>query len=103
MEIVSAPHRPAGASPDIYAADGRPRFFSDPAMDRFAASFAMLASEVWVAREQIATLTDILKKKGAVTAEDFVEAQTSAAANAARDSELGLYIKRVLGPLREPE
>lgn len=100
---MSAPHRPAGAPPDIYAADGRPRFFSDPAMDRFAASFAMLASEVWVAREQIATLTEILKRKGAVTAEDFAEAQASAAANAARDGELSVYINRVLGPLREPK
>lgn len=100
---MTGPVRPEGAPADIYAADGRPRFFADPAMDRFAASFAMLASEVWVAREQIATLTDILRAKGAVTSGDFAEAQKSAAANAARDGELAAYIKRVLGPLREPD
>lgn len=100
---MSGAERPDGAPPGIYGSDGRPHFFADPAMDRFAASFAMLASEVWIAREQIATLTDILRAKGAVTAHDFAEAQKSAAANAARDGELGAYIKRVLGPLREPD
>lgn len=29
--------RPEGAPPGLYGADGEPRFFADPGMDRFVA------------------------------------------------------------------
>jgi hypothetical protein len=91
---------PPGAPANIYGADGRPRFFADPAMDRFAAAFSNLVGEVWVTRELLANLIDLACKKGFITAEE-IAAHAATAGEAAREAELKAYVHRVLGPLRE--
>jgi hypothetical protein len=98
---VSEDLKPQDGPPGIYGPDGRPQFFADPAMDRFAAAFAMLASEVWVVKETLANLMALAEAKGVVTAEDIRAYAASAAGSAARDGELQTYIHRVLGPMRE--
>ncbi len=78
---------PPGAGP-IYGADGRPQFFGDPAVDRFAASLLNLASEVWVQEERIMAL----------------ESRADAAGPPPdRDALLSSFIARVFAPLREDQ
>jgi hypothetical protein len=93
--------RPADAPGPIYGPDGRATFFSDPAMDRFAAAFARLAGEVWVVKEQLATLIEAADAKGVLTAAE-VRAHAEAAA-ATREKELSAFVHRVLGPMREED
>ncbi len=78
---------PEGAPAGIYGPDGRPRFFTDPAVDRFVAALLNLASEVWVQEERLLAL-----EAGARPDE------------AAKDPEAALkaFIDRVFAPLREP-
>jgi hypothetical protein len=79
--------KPEDAPAGIYGPDGRPQFFTDPAMDRFVAAFLNLASEVWVQEERILAL----------------EAQADPPrANPDRDVVLKAFIDRVFSPLREP-
>lgn len=91
MAALSDPENPLappeGAPAGIYGPDGRPRFFSDPAMDRFIATLLNLASEVWVQEERLLALE--------------TEAHPH---EAARDPEgvLRAFIDRVFAPLREP-
>ena len=77
--------RPADAPPGIYGPDGRPQFFSDPAMDRFVACLLNLASEVWVQQEQILAL----------------QASAAGAPPIDRDAASKAFIDRVFAPLRE--
>ena len=77
--------RPADAPPGLYGPDGRPQFFSDPAMDRFVACLLNLASEVWVQQEQILAL----------------QASAPGAPSIDRDAASLAFINRVLAPLRE--
>lgn len=86
------------ASP-LYGPDGRPTFFSDPAMDRFTSAFLNLASEVWVQNERIANLTAALTANGGAAADAVTTRDVEA--DAARDAELNSFLERVLGPLRE--
>lgn len=78
---------PEGAPAGIYGPDGRPRFFSDPAVDRFVAALLNLASEVWVQEERLLALE-----------------ATARPQEAAKDPEAVLksFIERVFAPLREP-
>ncbi len=92
---------PADAPGPIYGPDGRAAFFTDPAMDRFAAAFTRLAGEVWVVKEQLATLLEAADAKGALTAAE-VRAHAEAAA-ARREEELAAFVNRVLGPMREED
>ncbi len=78
------PLRPEDAPPGLYGPDGRPQFFTDPAMDRFVAALLNLASEVWAQQEQLMSLQP-------------------AAATIDRDEALKGFIDRVFAPLREPE
>lgn len=81
------PLQPADAPSGLYGPDGRPKFFSDPATDRFVASLLNLASEVWVQQERLLAL----------------EARDGAGGDAApdRDALLKQFIDRVFAPLRE--
>jgi hypothetical protein len=92
--------KPADAPGAIYGPDGRPTFFSDPAIDRFAAAFTRLVGEVWVVKELIANLIETAEAKGALTAAD-IRAHAEGAGAAAREEELATFVRRVLGPMRE--
>ena len=87
MNADDASPSPQDGPSGIYGPDGRPQFFTDPAMDRFVATLLNLASEVWVQEERILSL----------------EAKDASAEAPAldRDSLLKGFIDRVFAPLRE--
>jgi hypothetical protein len=101
VEAVSEILKPHDAPPGIYGPDGRPHFFSDPAMDRFAAAFTMLAAEVWVVKETLANIQALAEEKGVRTAAEVRAVAAGAEGSAARDAELAAFLHRVLGPMRE--
>lgn len=76
--------RPTGAPANIYGPDGRPRFFSDVAMDRFVAVILNMASEMWVMEERLRLL-----EGGEAASEESREAGVTA------------YVDRLFEPLRE--
>jgi hypothetical protein len=94
------PLKPADGPPAIYGPDGKPQFFTDPAMDRFAAAFTVLAQEVWVIKEALANLAEAADAKGAVTRAD-IDAVLAAGGDARRDAGMQAFVHRVLGPVRE--
>lgn len=53
-----APLLPDDAPPELYDSEGRPRFFAEPAMDRFVAVVMNLAQEVWVQEERLLALEE---------------------------------------------
>ncbi len=84
-----------------YGPDGRPVFFTDPAIDRFVSVLLNLASELWVQTERVATLSELMESKGLVSREEIDRTALSAAHDAAREEALRAYIARVLSPLRD--
>lgn len=78
-----APLRPEDAPPRLYDEAGNPRFFADPAMDRFVAVVMNLAQEVWVQEERLLALE---------------EARGLPAAD--RDAKAKAFIDRVFAPIR---
>lgn len=79
-----APLRPDDAPPNLYDEQGNPRFFADPAMDRFVAVVMNMAQEMWVQEERILALEEA---KGAPAAD--------------REAKVKAFIDRVFAPLRE--
>lgn len=75
--------QPDDAPAGIYDTSGQPRFFADPAMDRFVAVVMNLAQEVWVQEERILALEEA---KGAAPAD--------------REAKLKAFIDRVFEPVR---
>jgi hypothetical protein len=75
--------RPEDAPPSLYDDHGNPRFFADPAMDRFVAVVMNLAQEVWVQEERLLALEEA--KSG-----ETVD----------RDAKAKEFIDRVFAPIR---
>ncbi|NBC89006.1 MAG: hypothetical protein GVX90_05895 [Alphaproteobacteria bacterium] len=75
--------RPEDAPPSLYDEHGNPRFFADPAMDRFVAVVMNLAQEVWVQEERLLALEEA--KSG-----ETVD----------RDAKAKEFIERVFAPIR---
>ena len=75
--------RPEDSPPGIYDAHGNPRFFVDPAMDRFVAVVMNLAQEVWVQEERLLALEE---DKGKAAPD--------------RDAAAKAFIDRVFEPIR---
>ena len=75
--------RPEDAPPSLYDEHGNPRFFADPAMDRFVAVGMNLAQEVWVQEERLLALEEA--KSG-----ETVD----------RDAKAKEFIERVFAPIR---
>jgi hypothetical protein len=76
--------KPVGAPDNMYGPDGRPRFFSDPAMDRFVAVVLNMASEMWVQEERLRALEG-----------------GPAASEAEREAGVQAFVDRLFEPLRE--
>jgi hypothetical protein len=76
--------RPEDAPSETYDAAGQPRFFADPAMDRFVAVMMNLAQEVWVQEERLLALEEA---KGTEPAD--------------REAKLKAFITRVFEPVRK--
>lgn len=98
---MSQSMNPEDAPAGIYGPDGRPQFFSDPAMDRFVPVVLNLASELWLQNEVIANLKALLAAKGIASEEELDRIARDSAADPAREAALRDFIQRVLGPLRE--
>ncbi|MFZ9395787.1 MAG: hypothetical protein ACO25F_06985 [Erythrobacter sp.] len=77
------PLRPEDAPPSLYDDHGNPRFFAEPAMDRFVAVVMNLAQEVWVQEERLLALE---------------EAKGSQAVD--REAKVKQFIDRVFAPIR---
>lgn len=75
--------RPEDAPPSLYDDQGNPRFFADPAMDRFVAVVMNLAQEVWVQEERLLALEE---EKGGAPVD--------------RDAKAKEFIERVFAPIR---
>ena len=82
--MSEAPLRPEDAPPSLYDDNGNPRFFAEPAMDRFVAVVMNLAQEVWVQEERLLALE---------------EARTGEAVD--REAKVKQFIDRVFAPIRE--
>ena len=70
----------------VYGPDGRPTFFVEPAMDRFASVVLNLAAELWVQEERLRAL----------------EGRTPGTEEE-RDQAAKAFVARVFEPLREPK
>jgi hypothetical protein len=81
--MSEAPLRPEDASPSLYDDHGNPRFFAEPAMDRFVAVVMNLAQEVWVQEERLLAL------------EEAKSGQT-----VDREAKVKEFIDRVFAPIR---
>jgi hypothetical protein len=92
---------PDQAPPGIYDESGRPRFFSDPAVDRLVSVILQLTSEVWVLAERLETLEDLAQEKGQLTFEEIRNYRPDAAGTARREADRDRFVQSVLGPLRE--
>ena len=75
--------RPEDAPDSLYGADGRPRFFADPTMDRFVAVVMNMAQEMWVQEERLLALEEA--KGGDATD---------------REEKLKTFIDRIFEPIR---
>lgn len=75
--------RPDDAAPEMYDEAGNPRFFADPAMDRFVAVVMNLAQEVWVQEERLLALEG---EKGGEPVD--------------REAKVKEFIERVFAPVR---
>jgi hypothetical protein len=80
---MSEPLRPEDSPPSLYDEAGNPRFFADPAMDRFVAVVMNLAQEVWVQEERLLALE---------------EAKSGTQVD--RDAKAKEFIDRVFAPVR---
>lgn len=76
--------KPEGCPANMYGPDGRPRFFADPAMDRFVAVVLNIASEIWVQEERLRLL-----EGGPAASEEERQAGVQA------------FVDRLFEPLRE--
>jgi hypothetical protein len=93
--------QPDQAPPGIYDESGRPRFFSDPAVDRLVSVVLQLTSEVWVLTERLENLERLAERKGCLTADEIRKYAPDPAEAAARDAARDRFVHAVLGPLRE--
>jgi hypothetical protein len=92
---------PDQAPPGIYDESGRPRFFSDPAVDRLVSVVLQLTSEVWVLTERLENLEQLAEAKGHVTLDELKSYKPDPEQEKARDAERDRFVRSVLGPLRE--
>lgn len=98
---MNADREPEDTPAGLYGPDGRPQFFSDPAMDRFVPVVLNLASEIWLQHEAIANLKALLAKHGILTGDALDQIARESAIDDTREATLREFLVRVLGPLRE--
>jgi hypothetical protein len=96
-EIPIPDQTPSG----IYDESGRPRFFSDGAVDRLVSVILQLTSEVWVLAERLENIEQLAQQKGHLTHEEIKNYTPGPEESRARDSERDRFVQSVLGPLRE--
>ncbi len=80
--------KPPSAPAGIYGPDGRPKFFDDPAMDRFVSVMLNMAAELWIQDTRIAAL------EAASSGQKLNPAE--------REGKSMDFVNRLFAPLREP-
>lgn len=85
----------------IYGIDGKPQIFQDPAMDRFIASFINAVSELWVQKEELLRLMDLLIAKGVLTQEELSTYTNDPETRNNLHQQARAFIDQIYSPLRE--
>ena len=101
-EDAQPTHAPADAPRGIYGPDGQPRFFQDPAMDRFVAVVLKLTQELWVMTERVDTLERLSAAKRPFLKKHLDAMLDDPRVVAERDAKMSDFVNRVLDPLRTP-
>jgi hypothetical protein len=79
--------------------DPRPQYFKDADLDRIMAVVLNLANELWVAKDRIFVLEQLLAQRGAATTAEVDAYQPSGEAKARLEADRKEYIARVLSGL----
>ena len=74
-------------------------FFADKAVDRVLGVVMELAGEVYVLRDRLRTIEQLLDQQGCVTRADLETFEPSEAARAERLAERDAFIARILAPM----
>jgi hypothetical protein len=74
-------------------------FFRDPAVDRVLGVVMELAAEVYVLRDRLDTLTEVLQRSGVVHQDELQDYVASADVRAKRLAERDALIARILAPM----
>lgn len=74
-------------------------FFRDPDVDRVLGLVMELASEVYVLRDRLRTLEQVLEQRGTLTLDDLKAYAPSAEDRAARLADRDALIARILAPV----
>jgi hypothetical protein len=74
-------------------------FFRDPAVDRLLGVVMELAAEVYVLRDRLETLTEVLQRSGIVGEDALEQFEASADVRAKRLAERDALIARILAPM----
>ena len=93
-----SPQTPEGGSP----LEENPTYFADPALDRVVNMVMELSAQVWVHRDRMLAVEDMLAEKGTITAEDLESYQPSDTRRTQIKAERDSFIESVFSALREP-
>ena len=74
-------------------------FFPDPHVDRLLGVVMELSSELYVLRDRMRTLEQVLEQNGVLTADDLRGATPSAEERAARLADRDALIERITAPM----
>ena len=99
--MIDEKTRPPEAPLHFHDADGKPRFITDPIVERLMQAVLNLTWEVWAQKDQLSALMALLDENGAAATQSIVARMSEPSVAASRDSELQKYLERVLLPLRQ--
>lgn len=74
-------------------------FFPDPSVDRLLGVVMELASELYVLRDRLRTIEQVLEQKGVLTADDLAGYTPSSEERAARLADRDALIARITAPM----
>jgi hypothetical protein len=92
---------PDQAPPAIYDESGRPRFFSEPSVDRLTSVLLQLASEVWILAERIENLENLAQRRGFLTYDEIKHYVPDSDDAERRDMMRDRFVQSVFGVVRE--
>ena len=92
------PQTPEGGKP----LEDNPTYFSDPALDRVVSMVMELSAQVWVYRDRMMAVEDLLAEKDMITTADLDSYVPSEARRAQIKAERDAFVESVFSALREP-
>ncbi|MEM6682894.1 MAG: hypothetical protein AAF607_11715 [Pseudomonadota bacterium] len=75
----------------------QPHYLSAQDIETLARQNVQLMAELWIAKDRIAVLEDMLEKKGIIDRSDFEKKQPDDALTAELEADRVAYIKRIIG------